>query len=65
MPKATKSSAWRANPLPLPEELTPSSHEELSSSDQEPDLEITFQPPRQLQPFPSMFMSYIEGPKMD
>ena len=51
--------------MPLPEEMTPSSQEELSCSDQEPDPEVSFQPSTQPQPIPSMFMPYIEGPKMD
>ena len=63
MPKPTKSSAWGATEIPPPEELTPSSQEELSSSDQEPDPEITFPPPRQHQPVPTIFMPYIEGPQ--
>ena len=45
--------------------MTTSSADEHSSSDQEPDPEITVHPSRQPQPFPSMFMPYIEGPKMD
>ena len=65
MPKATNSSVQEANPLPPPEELTPSSQDKLSSSDQEPDPEDSFQPYRQTQPVPSMFMPYIEGHKMD
>ena len=65
MPKTTKSSAQGSNQTPPPEELTPSSQDELLSSDQEPDPEITFQPHRQPQPVPSMFMPYVEGPKMD
>ena len=65
MPKPTKSSALGAMATPPPEESTPSGQEELSSSDQEPDPEITFQPHRQPHPVPSMFMPYIEGPKMD
>ena len=65
MPKTTKSSAQGANQVPLPEEMTPSSQEELSSSDQEPDPDISFQPYRQCQPVPSMSMPYIEGLKMD
>ena len=65
MPKPTKSSAWGATATPLPEESTPSSQEELSSSDQEPDPEVTFQPERQPQPVPSMFMPYIEYPRKD
>ena len=65
MPKATKSSAQGTNQVPLSEELTPSHQEELSSSDQEPDPENSFQPHRWPQPVPSIFMPYIEGPKMD
>ena len=65
MPKPTKSSAWGAAATPPLEELTPSSQEELSSSDQEPDPEIKFQPHRQPQPIPGLFMAHIEGPKMD
>ena len=65
MPKATKSSAWGANQVPPPEELIQSNQEELSSSDEEPDQEISFQHHRQMQPVPSMFMPYIESPKMN
>ena len=42
MPKTTKSSAQRNNQLPLSEEAVPSSQEELSSSEQDPDLEAHF-----------------------
>ena len=42
-----------------------SSQDEQSSSEQEPDPEITFHHSRQPQSVPSMFMPYIEGPKMD
>ena len=65
MPKATKSSAQGSNQMPPPEESIPSSQEELSSSDQEPDPGVIFQPHRQPQPVPSMFMPYIEGLKMN
>ena len=44
MPKATKSSALGAIPEQTHEEMTTSSQDEHSSSDQEPDPEITFQP---------------------
>ena len=64
MPKATKSSAWGATSEPIHKEMTTSSQDEHSSSDQEPDPEITFHPSRQPQPVPSMFMPYIEGPKI-
>ena len=40
-------------------------HKELSISEQEPDPEVSFYQFRPLQPVPSMFMPYIEGPKMD
>ena len=65
MPKATKSSAWGATPEPLPEKMYTSSQDEQSSSEQEPDPEITFLHPRQPQPVLCMFMPYIDGPKMD
>ena len=65
MPKATNSSAWQTNQMPPPDEFIPSSQEELSSSDQEPDPEVTFQPHREPQPVPSMFMLYIKSPKMN
>ena len=65
MPKVTKSSAQGNNQLPLPEETVPSSEEELSSSDQEPDPEVSFDQFRPSQQVPNMFMPYVEGPKMD
>ena len=65
MPKATKSSAQGNNQLPQPEEMVPRSQEELSSSEQKPDPEISFPQLRPPQQVPSMLMPYIEGPKMD
>ena len=69
MPKATKSSAHGNNHLSQVDEnvdeMVPSSQEELSNSEQEPDQEVSFQQFRQPQPVPSTFMSYTEGPKMD
>ena len=38
---------------------------EESSSDQEQNQEVTFIPSHAEQFIPSMFMPYIEGPKMD
>ena len=66
MPKATKSSAQVEAQASSQQEANETSQEELTSSDQETDQEVTFNPPRQ-QPHvvPSMFMPYIEGPKMD
>ena len=45
--------------------MVPSSQEELSSSEQEPDPEVSFHQYRPPQQVPSMFMPYIEDPKMD
>ena len=42
MPKATKSSAWGNSKVPPHEKMVQSSQEELSSSDQEPDQEVSF-----------------------
>ena len=63
--KATNKSAQGATHKSTHEEMPVSSQDQHSSSDQEPDLEITFKPPRRPQPVPSMFIPYIEGPKMD
>ena len=65
MPKATMRSAQGNNQMPLPEETVPSSQEELSSSEQEPDPEVSFHQVRLPKPVPSMYMPYIEGPKMN
>ena len=66
MPKATKSSAQVEAQVSSQQEANETSQEELTSSDQETDPEVTFNPPRQQpQVVPSMFMPYIEGPKMD
>ena len=65
MLKATKNSAWENNQLLLPEEMVPSSEEELSCSEQEPDPDVSFHQVRPSQPVPSMFRPYTEGTKMD
>ena len=66
MPKATKSSAWVEAPASSQQEANETSQEELTSSDQETDKEVTFSPSiQQPQVVPGMFMPYIEGPKMD
>ena len=66
MPKATNSAQceqWTNENIVLPEET--SNHEE-TSSDQEQEIILQPQPqPSQAQAFPSMFMPYIKGPKMD
>ena len=66
MPKATKSSAWVEAQRSSQQESNEISQEELTSSDQETDQEVTFDPHRQQpQVVPGMFVPYIEGPKMD
>ena len=66
MPKASKSSAQEEAQVSSQQEAIETSQEELTSSDQETDSEVTFNSPRQQpQVVPSMFMPYIEGPKID
>ena len=65
MPKTTKSSAGGNNHLSQVEETVPNSQEELSSSGEEPDPEVSFHQVLPPHPVLSMFMPYIEGPKMD
>ena len=65
MCKATKNSVTGNNHLSQADEMVPSSQEEFSSSEQEPDPEVSCHQFRPSQPVPSMFMPYIEGPKMD
>ena len=65
MPRTTMNSAHGKNNLYQNETDISSSQENISSSDQEPDPEVSFHPSRAQQVIPNMFMSYIEGPKMD
>ena len=65
MPKAMMSSAWLEALVPTQDEPIERGQRELSSSHQEQDTEVTLNPPRQPQLMSSMFMPYIEGPKMD
>ena len=61
MPRTTGNSSHRIDNNQSQEDS--SAHEE-SSSEQEQDQKIVLQP-SQAQLLPNMFMSYIEGPKMD
>ena len=69
MPKVTQMSAHEKHNLLNEESKVPSSPEETASSDkgmdQEPDPEVLFQLSRAQQVISSMFMPYIEGPKME
>ena len=60
-----KSSARVEALMPTQDEPIESGQEELPISDQEQDTEVTLTPPRQPHLMSSMFMPYIEGPKMD
>ena len=69
MPKASKKSAWEEvqeaqAQVSTKSDVNESSQNEIPSSDQESDPEVTLHPPRsQPQVIPSMFMPYIEGPQ--
>ena len=66
MPKANKSSARVEAQASSQQDANEISQEELTSSAQETDPEVTFNAPRQQpQVVPSMFIPYKEGPKMD
>ena len=71
MPKASKKSAQEEVHEAQAQgstqsDVNESSQDEIPSSDQESDPEVTLNPRRsQPQVIPSMFMPYIEGPKMD
>ena len=65
MPKTMKSSAWVEATVSTQDEPIENSQEELSSSDQEHNPEVTLNSCRQPQLMSSMFTPYIEGPKMD
>ena len=60
MPKSNKQNRMKNNPS----QDKSSTHEE-SSSEQENDQEITFNQAYVQQAIPSMFMPYIEGPKIN
>ena len=65
MPKASKNSSREEAQMSTQQETNETSQDELPSSDQESETEVTFNPPRQQpQVVPSMFMPYIEGPKI-
>ena len=65
MPKAKKSSACVEATVSTQDELIENNQEELSSSDQEYDTEVTLNSCRLPQVMLDTFMPYIEGPKMD
>ena len=65
MPRTTKNPAHGKSNLSQDETEVPSSQEDVSSSDQEPDQKVSFHLSRVQHIIPIMIMPYIEGPKMD
>ena len=68
MPKVKSSAKAHISVIPDQEVDIPISHAESTSSDHESQNEISFHPSRSQATNPvlqSMFMSYIEGPRMD
>ena len=71
MPKATKKSTCETQNLSPEDTDVPECPEKSASSDQEPDVEVSFHPSLvpltdpMPQVLPSMYMPYIEGPKID
>ena len=63
MPRPTKTPKASTSTMENVQEES-STHEKSPSPDQEQDPEVFLQP-SQAQVVPNMFMSYIEGPKMD
>ena len=70
MHKATKKLVQEFTPLPSADPEVLDSQEESVSSDQEQDEEVSFHPSfaypahPMSQVIPSMYMPYIEGPRM-
>ena len=68
MPKVKSSAKAHTSTIPDQEIDVPSSHEESTSSDHKSENEISFHPSKSQATNPvmqSMFLSYIEGPKID
>ena len=65
MPKAMKKSSSEQSMSPSMEYESIDTQAETSSSGQESDPEVSFHPTLPSHPTPTMFMPYIEGPKMN
>ena len=64
MPKATKKSTREQSPPPS-DDHNPTDSVEDSDSDHNQDPEVSFCPVVPPNQVPTMFMPYIEGPKMN
>ena len=65
MPKAMKKSSWEQSPPPSEEQESVDTQAETSGSDQDQDPEVSFHPVVPSPNVSTMFMPYIEGPKMN
>ena len=65
MPKAMKKSSWEQSPPPSEDHESVDTQAEASGSDQDQDPDISFHPAVPSPSVPTMFMAYIEGPKMN
>ena len=65
MPKVMKKSSREQSPPPSKEHESVDTQAETSGSDQDQDPEVSFHPAFPLPSVPTMFMPYIEGPKMN
>ena len=63
MPKAMKKSLQEQSPPPSEEHESIDDQAEIPDQDQDPD--VSFHPAVPLPSVPTMFMPYIEGPKMN
>ena len=63
MPKAMKKSSWEQSPPPSEEHESIDDQAEILDQDQDPD--VSFHPAVPSPSVPTMFMPYIEGPKMN
>ena len=65
MPKATKKSSWEQSPPLLEDHESVDTQAEASGSDIDQDPDVSFHPVVSSPSVPTMFMPYIEGPKMN
>ena len=65
MPNAMKKSSPKQSTSPSEDHKSIDTQAETSSSGQESDPEVSFHPTLTSHPTPTMFMPYIEGPKMN
>ena len=65
MPKATEKSSWEPSPPPSEDHESVDTQVEASGSEQDQDSDVSFHPAVPSPTVPTMFMPYIEVPKMN